>query len=45
MSNTSQIGEGPSVKILKKISKQLETVAKLLGRLPVPTTTTTTTLP
>jgi hypothetical protein len=48
MSNNSQIGENPSVKILKKISKQLDLTNSLLGRLPVPpvsTTTTTTTTP
>ena len=46
MSNTTQIGDGPSVKMLKKISKQLEQTNKLLGRLPyvAPTTTTTTTV-
>lgn len=46
MSNNAQIGEGPIVKILKQISKQLEQTNKLLGRLPVtaPTTTTTTTV-
>ena len=46
MSNTSQIGENPTVKILKLISKQLEQTNKLLGRLAyvAPTTTTTTTV-
>lgn len=45
MSNNSQIGENPVVKILKKISKQLDLTNSLLGRIPtsIPASTTTST--
>lgn len=39
-----QIGEGPSVQLLRQISKQLDHLIKVTGQIGQPTTTTTTTL-
>lgn len=43
MRTPSQIGEGPDVKLLREISKQLDRLIKLMGVVANNVTTTTTT--